>query len=208
MPSQGLPLLELLDWRRTIAELYARIRARPDPEVAWGEWRTTRDRLFAEHPQSPIPARDRATFAGLSYAPYDPSFRVLATLEPAPSERLDIGTSTGGSTAFTRFATARFELGGAERALQVYWLEGYGGGLFVSFRDTTSGRESYGAGRYLLDTVKGADLGSDGDRVVFDLNFSYNPSCAYDPRWSCPLAPPDNRLATPVRAGELAPVRP
>ena len=74
--------------------------------------------------------------------------------------------------------------------LELYWLEGYGGGLFVPFADATSGRETYGAGRYLLDTVKGADLGQRGGRLVLDFNFAYQPSCAYDPRWTCPLTPP------------------
>ena len=86
--------------------------------------------------------------------------------------------------------------------LALHWLEGYGGGLFLSFRDATSGRETYGACRYLLDTVKGADLGIDGERLVLDFNFAYQPSCSYDPAWACPLAPPDNRLAVPVLAGE------
>ena len=81
-------------------------------------------------------------------------------------------------------------------------LDGYGGGVFLSFADATSGTETYGACRYLLDTVKGSDLGEHGGRLVLDFNFAYNPSCAYDPRWVCPLAPPGNRLAIPVRAGE------
>ena len=87
-------------------------------------------------------------------------------------------------------------------ALELYWLEGYGGGLFVPFADATSGRDTYGAGRYLLDTVKGADLGQRDGRLVMDFNFAYQPSCAYDPRWTCPLAPPANRLSVAVRAGE------
>jgi hypothetical protein len=93
-------------------------------------------------------------------------------------------------------------LGGEELALGLYWLDGYAGGLFVSFRDDTSGKETYGAGRYLLDTVKGADLGGEEAALVLDFNFAYNPSCSYDPRWACPLAPPDNRLAVAVKAGE------
>jgi uncharacterized protein (DUF1684 family) len=100
---------------------------------------------------------------------------------------------------------ARFEFDGVERELELYWLDGYGGGLFLPFRDGTSGSETYGAGRYLLDTVKGADLGTDGDRLVLDFNFAYNPSCAYDPKWVCPLAPYPNRLVTPIRAGERYP---
>jgi uncharacterized protein (DUF1684 family) len=103
---------------------------------------------------------------------------------------------------FERFGQARFELAGAACSLDLYWLEAYGGGLFLPFADATSGGETYGAGRYLLDTVKGADLGMDGAQLVLDFNFAYNPSCAYDPRWVCPLTPPENRLAVPVRAGE------
>ena len=104
--------------------------------------------------------------------------------------------------AFVRFGVARFPLGGAQCELELYWLEAYGGGLFVPFADATSGAETYGAGRYLLDTVKGADLGGEDGRLVLDFNLAYNPSCSYDPRWACPLAPPANRLAVPVRAGE------
>jgi len=103
---------------------------------------------------------------------------------------------------FRPVATAAFELRGKSCRLEVQWLEGYGGGVFLSFRDTTSGEETYGGGRYLYDTVKGADLGDDGGRLVLDFNFAYNPSCAYDPSWVCPLAPAANRLAVAVGAGE------
>jgi hypothetical protein len=90
------------------------------------------------------------------------------------------------------------------RSLACYWIDAYGGGLFLPFRDATAGRESYGAGRYLLDTIKGADLGSDPARgtLLLDFNMAYPPSCAYDPRWACPLAPPDTVLDLPVRVGE------
>ena len=114
----------------------------------------------------------------------------------------DIGTSGSGSYRFTRWAKAEFELYGQAQSLELYWLEGYGGGVFLPFADTTSGSITYGAGRYLLDTAKGADLGMSGDRLVLDFNFAYNPSCAYDPRWVCPLAPPENRLPLAVHAGE------
>ena len=82
--------------------------------------------------------------------------------------------------AFTRFAVARFTLFGEEHALEAYWLQSYGNGLFLPFADATSGDETYGAGRYLLDTVKGADLGTQDGRLVLDFNLAYNPSCAYD----------------------------
>jgi uncharacterized protein (DUF1684 family) len=114
-------------------------------------------------------------------------------------------TSTGVTYVFTRFGRADFALCGAACALELYWVEGYGGGLFVPFGDGTAGEATYPAGRYLLDTVKGADLGRDGERLLFDFNFAYNPSCAYDPRWVCPLAPTANWLPVDVRAGELTP---
>jgi uncharacterized protein (DUF1684 family) len=196
-------LLDLLDWKRRVFELYAEVRAASDPAAAWMHWRAARDELFASHPQSPLTAEARSSFTGLPYFDHDPSARVLAALEPAEPEHYDIGTSDGGSYGFTRFGVARFSLQGRDLALEAYWLDGYGGGVFLPFRDATAGRETYGAGRYLLDTVKGSDLGTAPDgRMVLDFNFSYNPSCAYDPRWACPLAPPPNRLDVPVRAGE------
>jgi uncharacterized protein (DUF1684 family) len=127
---------------------------------------------------------------------------VLADLEVAPEEAIEIPTSTGSTYRFTRFAQARFALKGNDLALQVYWLDGYAGGIFVPFRDATAGQTTYGAGRYLLDTSKGADLGTIDGKLVFDFNFAYNPSCSYDPRWVCPLAPPDNRLDIAIEAGE------
>ena len=193
--------LDLLDWKRRVFDLYAEIRAANDPEAAWRLWRDTRDELFRAHPQTPLPVEERADFAGLAYFDYDPALRVLARAEPAERVQREIATSGEEPYAFTRFATARFDLDG-ERALDLYWLDGYGGGVFLSFADETSGRETYGACRYLLDTVKGADLGEEDGRLVLDFNFSYNPSCAYDPRWVCPLAPPGNRLAVAIRAGE------
>jgi uncharacterized protein len=195
--------LDLLDWKRRVFALYAEVRAAEDPEAGWDRWREARRELIAGHPQSPIREPDRrAAFGGPWHYEYDPGFRVLAEVADAEPERVVIDGSADGRFAFTRFATAGFELDGKPHRLSVYWLEGYGGGVFLSFRDGTSGRETYGACRYLLDTVKGADLGTDGDRLVLDFNFAYQPSCSYDPTWVCPLAPPDNRLAIPIRSGE------
>jgi len=193
--------LELLDWKRRVFALYAEIRAAPDAAQAWEHWRAVRDELFGSHPQSPLPEQERSAHPGVPYFPYDPSARVLAVVEPADSSDLQIGSSGEETISFRRFALARFELGAAEHALELYWLTAYGGGVFVPFRDATSGSETYGGGRYLLDTVKGSDLGMDGDRLVLDFNFAYNPSCSYDPRWVCPLSPPANRLPLAIRAG-------
>jgi uncharacterized protein (DUF1684 family) len=194
--------LALADWRRRVFELYRDVREAQDPAAAWRRWRAGRDELFAHHPQSPLPAGERSGFSGLGYFGYDPSARVLATVAPLEPTSLEIATSGEEPYRFTRFGTVGFELGGEPLALELYWLEGYGGGLYLPFADSTSGAETYGAGRYLLDTIKGADLGIERERLVLDFNFAYNPSCAYDPSWICPLAPPANRLAVAIRAGE------
>jgi uncharacterized protein (DUF1684 family) len=201
----GLSELDLLDWKRRISELYAEIRAATDPESAWKMWRAERDELFTTHGQSPVPEVERPTFKYLPYFGYDPAARVLGEVEPAPREAIQIGTSGGQPYEFTRVAKVGFELHGVAAELDLYWLENYGGGLFLPFRDATAGTETYGAGRYLLDTVKGADLGTAPDgRLILDFNFAYNPSCSYDPHWVCPLAPPANHLSFPIEAGERA----
>ncbi len=193
---------DLLDWRRRIFALYADIRGAPDPRRAWERWRAVRDEMFARHPQSPLRSDARPSFRGLPYFDYDPGYRVLADTEDADPRTYEIATSGDGAYRFSRFATASFRLDDRELALELYWLEGYGGGLFLPFRDATSGAKTYGAGRYVLDTVKGADLGEEDGRLVIDFNYAYNPSCAYDPKWVCPLAPPPNRLDVAVEAGE------
>ncbi len=194
--------LTLLDWKRRVFALYDAVRA-SDPETGWELWRTTRDELFRSHPQSPLPPDRRDAFGGLQYWPYDPEARVLAELDDVDAPPQPVEASGGGEQIMFRpFARARFELRGDQLALEVYWLAGYGGGVFLPFRDPTSGHESYGGGRYVLDTVKGADLGEEEGRLVLDFNFAYNPSCSYDPAWVCPLAPPANRLAVAVAAGE------
>jgi uncharacterized protein len=193
--------LALLDWKRRVFSLYAAVRA-VEPEAGWALWRETRDELFRSHPQSPLPAERRASFAGLEYWPYDPQARVLADLEDVEAAPTPIETSGPEPMLFQPFARARFELRGEQLSLEVSWLTAYGGGAFLCFRDATSGGGSYGGGRYVLDTVKGADLGDEEGRLVLDFNFAYNPSCAYDPSWVCPLAPPANRLGVAVEAGE------
>ncbi|MEP6641350.1 MAG: DUF1684 domain-containing protein [Gaiellales bacterium] len=194
--------LALLHWKREIFALDADVRAAADPQAAWDLWRRARHRLFSDHPQSPLETERRAGFSGLAYHPYDPDARVTAEVVPAAPHTLEIATSTGQPYRFRRFAAAHFTLGSDDLELPLYWLEGYGGGMFLPFADRTSGGSTYGAGRYVIDTIKGADLGSVEGRLVLDFNFAYNPSCAYNPVWNCPLAPPANRLAVEVRAGE------
>jgi uncharacterized protein (DUF1684 family) len=197
--------LDLLDWRRRVHALYAEVRASADLRSAHDTWRHGRDELFASHPQSPLLPEAREGFAGLPVAPYDPALRFEAAVErDVEPRRFEVPTASDGVVPFERIG--RVALPGLGD-LDVWWLESYGGGVFLPVKDALAGRETYGGGRYLLDTVKGADLGGavrDGVLIV-DLNFAYNPSCAYDPAWVCPLAPAGNTLAEPVRAGELYP---
>ncbi|GAA4851337.1 DUF1684 domain-containing protein [Luteimicrobium xylanilyticum] len=194
--------LELTDWRRRVAELYARVRTRAadDPAAAHADWREGRDRLFAEHPQSPLPPGDPLRTSGLPYWVYDPALRFELQVVPVEPASLTLGTGDDGTTTLER--VGRVEVPGVG-SLDVWWLAQYGGGLFLPLRDGTAGSGSYGGGRYLLDTAKGADLGGGAHgTLVVDLNFAYHPSCRYDPRWVCPLAPAGNRTTTPVEAGE------
>jgi uncharacterized protein (DUF1684 family) len=195
-------LVHLLDWRRRVFDLYAAIRDSTDPQAAWHHWCEVRDELYRTHSHSPIPADWRESFSGVPYFEYDPTMRVLAEVQATEPESVRIATSRSDSIHFVRFGIAFFELDGRSLSLGLYWLEAYGGGLFLPFAETSNGGETYGGGRYLLDTVKGADLGTESGRLVLDFNFAYNPSCAYDAKWVCPLAPPQNRLPVSVGAGE------
>ena len=199
-------MLELLDYKRRVAELYAEVRRASEPQEGWERWRDERARLFAEHPQSALLETERPIADRLTYFPYDSDFRALAELKSMDPASFEVPSSDGRTMTFSRLAEAHFTLKGVPTTLECFWLEGYGGGLFLPFKDATSGTETYGGGRYLLDTVKGADLGMEAsgtvDRLVLDFNFAYNPSCSYNPRWACPLSPPANTLDIEVRAGE------
>jgi uncharacterized protein (DUF1684 family) len=185
--------LDLLAWRRTVHELYGQVRALP-PAAGHDLWRRGRDELFRTSSQSPLAADDPRRTSGIPVTAYDPAWRVEVPLEPAPADRRTLG----GDVTMERIGVLRTPWG----PLDAWWLQEYSGGLFVPVKDRTAGTTSYGAGRYLLDTAKGADLGGSVDRVVLDLNFLYHPSCAYDPAWSCPLAPEGNVLDVAVPVGE------
>jgi hypothetical protein len=182
-----------------VAALYADVRTirRTDPAAAHAHWRAARDNLFGRHPQTALTADQQARFAGLRYFPYDPALafeaQVVCDEEPA--------TASGPGLRFHRIGFVEVPVG----RLALYWIDDYAGGLFLPFRDATSGDTTYGGGRYLLDTAKSADLGSTSDgKLVLDFNFAYHPSCHYNPAWVCPLAPPENRLAVRIEAGEMA----
>lgn len=195
--------LDLWDYRRRVHDLYHRVRIGGWTEETWTGWARDRDHLFATHPQSPI--EDRSTFAGLAYLPYDPNWHVIGQFRAVEDETDILAHSGEGATRFLKIGSVVFEVAGNTASLDVLWLDAYGGGLFLPFRDGTNGRLTYGGGRYLLDTVKGADLGNVGDEIVLDFNYSYHPSCVHSYRWSCPLAPTSNTLTFAVEAGERLP---
>ena len=202
--TAGQGLLDLVDWRRRVGDLY-----RIDGPDALQRFRSARDELFRTHPQSPIEPEVRAAFKGLRYFPHDPACRVPARMEPGDWSDLVIDTGgDDGAVRYRRAGVLAFRLHGEPCRLTVLSLVQYAGGLFLPFRDLTAGPETYGAGRYLFDTAKDTDglvleITTGSNEVVVDFNYAYNASCAYSPRWACPLAPAENHLRVPVRAGEL-----
>ena len=202
-------LIDLVDWRRRVGDLYR--TDGPDPLT---QLRRGRDDLFRSHPQSPIEPDHRASFQGLRYFPADPAYRVRAHVEAGDGTELAI--ETGGDDGAVRYRRAGrlvFQIAGEPCTLTVLSLVQYAGGLFVPFKDTTSRHETYGGGRYLFDTAKDTDglvleITPGSSDVVIDFNYAYNASCAYSPLWACPLAPPENFLTVAIRAGEMVYVKP
>ena len=117
-------------------------------------------------------------------------------------EEITIELADDGPLHLRRVAAVHFELSGQSAQLSLFWVQGYGGGLFLPFTDRTKRTETFGGGRYLYDTIKGVDLGVDEHEILLDFNFAYNPSCAYNDRWVCPLAPQENDLNLTILAGE------
>jgi uncharacterized protein (DUF1684 family) len=194
---------EVADWRRRVFALYEAVRRDSDPARAHELWRTERDRMFAQHPSTPLLEEDRAAFTGLPVEPYDPAWRFEVELAEAAPAHFDFETGTDGVVPFDRLGIAEIPGVGS---LDVWRLTTYGGGIFIPVRDALAGRHggTYGGGRYLVDSIKGANLNTDAapDTLVLDFNFAYNPSCAYDPAWACPLAQPGNRVAVEIPVGE------
>jgi uncharacterized protein (DUF1684 family) len=203
--TDPVALLDLVDWRRRVGDLY-----RIGGTDALEEFREGRNRLFKSHPQSPIEPGERASFTGLKYFAGDPTYRVNAHMQAGDGSELLIDTGgDDGAVRYRRAGELVFRLAGEPCKLTVLSLVQYAGGLFVPFKDTTAAHETYGAGRYLFDTAKNTDglvleVTPGSAAVVIDFNYAYNASCAYSPRWACPLAPPENFLRLPVRAGELS----
>lgn len=163
------------------------------------EFRAAKDAFFRDDARSPLTPEQRSAFEGLSYFDEDPALVIRAPLRTEgvdPTERITMPTTTGDERVYRRAGKVRFEVGGEPAEVTLFSSRDMHE-LFLPFRDATSGDETYGAGRYLEVEPPEAD-----GTVVVDLNYAYNPYCAYNPEWSCPIPPAENRLSVPIRAGE------
>ncbi len=206
MSTLANPFTSVL-WRRMITQMYACVREEQtaDPATAWRNFRAARDDLFRFHPRSPLNEAQRANFTGLDYYAYNPVWRVMGRIDTdVKYETFQVDSGEAGQLDYTRAASVHFAIDGEPAQLSLFWIEGYGGGLFLPFMDVTNGRRTFRDGRYLYDTIKGADLGVGMDEIVLDFNFAYNPICAYDADQTCLPIPEENKLPFAVTVGELA----
>lgn len=205
--------LDLYDYRHRVAAMYrertAAIIAGEDSADVLRRFREARDNLFAHHPQSALDEEQKRNFSGLNYFPFNPDLRFIVDIDTnVEPTQLTVPMNPEESMTMTTVGRVHFTVASQPVALSIYWLNVYGGGLFLPFRDMTCPAESYGGGRYLFDTIKGSDFlpvnsVKNWQSIILDFNYAYNPSCAYNDRWVCPLAPIENRLNVPIRAGEM-----
>ena len=204
--------LDLYDYRNHVSAFYRQrnsaLRANEDPQTVLAQFRQERDNVFATHPQSALNEEQKRTFIGLRYFPFNPNMRFTATVNiDIESHQQEVVMNATESMKITTVGQLQFTVAQQPVTLSLYWLDIYGGGLFLPFRDTTSPQESYGGGRYLFDTIKGSDFLSTTNehghmQIILDFNYAYNPSCAYNDAWTCPLSPIENRLPIALPAGE------
>jgi uncharacterized protein (DUF1684 family) len=158
-------------------------------------FRKAKDDFFRNDPQSPLTQDQRLAFKGLKYFPENPSLDLIVDLETYQSrKRVSILTNTGDTQTYLRLGKLKFVVDDVPASLTVYANEH---GFFVPFADSLAGKDTYGAGRYLEP-----ERLSDG-RLHVDFNHAYNPYCAYNENWSCPITPQENRVNVPIRAGEM-----
>lgn len=158
------------------------------------DFRAEKDHFFKTHPQSPLTPAQKRAFLGLAYFPENPELRLEVAVEVFPERAvIEMPTSTGDVQHYQRFGQFAFTVDGQPARLTIYaGPHGY----FLPFVDALTGKETYGAGRYLEPEPL------PGGRFLIDFNLAYNPYCAYNENFSCPLTPFENRLKVPIRAGE------
>lgn len=158
------------------------------------EYRAEKDEFFRRHPQSPLTTEQKIAFTGLNYFPENEALRLEVQVETFKDQQpMEMQTSTGGVQVYIRYGRFKVQVEGQDAELTIYQNEH---GYFVPFVDSLAGKETYPAGRYLEPEALV------GNRFFVDFNLSYNPYCAYNEMWSCPITPPENRLKVPIRAGE------
>ncbi|HXF84618.1 MAG TPA: DUF1684 domain-containing protein [Anaerolineales bacterium] len=158
------------------------------------DFRAEKDEFFKHHPQSPLTPGQRRNFTGLRYFPENEALRLEVVVEPFPERQfIEMQTTTGSVQTYLRYGRFKFQVEGQEAELTIYQNEH---GFFLPFVDALAGKETYPAGRYLEPEPL------PGNRFLVDFNLAYNPYCAYNEMWSCPITPPENRLKVPIRAGE------
>lgn len=158
------------------------------------EYRAEKDEFFKRHPQSPLTPQQRLEFNGLQYFPENEALRLDVEVELFKDQQpMEMQTSTGGVQEYTRYGRFKFQVDGQEAELTIYQNKH---GYFLPFVDSLAVKETYPAGRYLEPEAL------PGNRFFVDFNLAYNPYCAYNEMWSCPITPPENRLKVPIRAGE------
>src|ERR1700737_1010841 len=170
------------------------VKSVSDPELK--SFRTEKDRVFSKDPHSPLLPGQRRAFKGLAYFEENPRLVIHGTIDRnVEAGEVRMATSAGDEQVYQRYGVVRFAVDGQPTDVTLYRPED-SNELFIPCRDATAGKETAGAGRYL-------ELHAHGDDVTIDFNYAYNPNCAYDPSWSCPVPPPENWLKVPIRAGEI-----
>lgn len=158
------------------------------------QFRQEKDEFFRHSHHSPLLPEQQTEFDGLKYFPEDPDLRLEVEVEAFDEQNeIQIQTNTGQVQTYRRFGRFQFEVEGQTAQLTILENEN---GYFLPFRDSQAGNETYGAGRYL------EPIPIPGGKFEVDFNLAYNPYCAYNEQWSCPITPPENRLQVPIRAGE------
>ena len=197
----------LVEWRETIGQIYKEIRAThgADPRRAWERFREQRDSLYKHHRCSALTEAEKLQFGGFPNYPYDPVLCFTGEVEYAASEIACTARISEAELPYRKIGRAKFDYLGKAQALDVYWFDIYGGGIWIPVGDETNGETTYSGGRYLFDTCKGANLGmtKDGCKILLDMNFLYPPSCSLNAQWICPLCPPENKLPFRIEAGEV-----
>ena len=158
------------------------------------DFRRDKNEFFSEDPQSPLTDTQKLNFQGLNYFPENKALRLVLPVEEfEKKEKINMPTSTGEVQVYTRYGKIKFSVEGQPAELTVYASRN---DFFLPFVDSLVGKETYGAGRYLEPVLAGAG------KLLVDFNYAYNPYCAYNENWSCPITPFENRLKVPIRAGE------